>query len=66
VGNVTREWRPGEAFVFDDTIEHEAWNESDAVRTVLIFDVWNPLLSDAEREMTTVLANAARAYSQGG
>lgn len=66
VGNVTREWRPGEAFVFDDTIEHEAWNESDEVRTVLIFDVWNPLLTDAEREMSTVLANAARAYSQGG
>ena len=29
VGNETRPWRMGEAFVFDDTIEHEAWNESD-------------------------------------
>ena len=30
VGGETREWRIGEAWVFDDTIEHEAWNDSDA------------------------------------
>lgn len=50
VGNVTREWRVGEAFVFDDTIEHEAWNRSDDTRVVLIADVWHPHLSAAERE----------------
>jgi aspartyl/asparaginyl beta-hydroxylase (cupin superfamily) len=33
---------PGEAFIFDDTIEHEAWNDSDQVRIVLIFDIWHP------------------------
>jgi aspartyl/asparaginyl beta-hydroxylase (cupin superfamily)/Tfp pilus assembly protein PilF len=49
VGSETREWRAGEAWVFDDTIEHEAWNDSDAPRAILIFDVWNPFLSDAER-----------------
>ncbi|MBV8146008.1 MAG: aspartyl/asparaginyl beta-hydroxylase domain-containing protein, partial [Gammaproteobacteria bacterium] len=38
---------------FDDTIEHEAWNDSDTPRAILIFDVWNPLLSDAERELIT-------------
>jgi aspartyl/asparaginyl beta-hydroxylase (cupin superfamily) len=49
-GNSLREWRMGEAFVFDDTIEHEAWNDSDQVRAVLIFDVWNPYLTAEERE----------------
>ena len=51
VGATTREWIPGKAWVFDDTIEHEAWNDSDTPRAILIFDVWNPLLSEAEREL---------------
>ncbi|PTS74422.1 hypothetical protein DBR17_17070 [Sphingomonas sp. HMWF008] len=50
VGGETRPWREGEAFVFDDTIEHEAWNTSDQLRVVLIFDVWNPHLTVAEQE----------------
>ena len=49
VGAETRAWRPGEAWAFDDTIEHEAWNDSDQPRAILILDVWNPLLSEAER-----------------
>ncbi len=49
VGAETRIWTPGEAFVFDDTIEHEAGNPTDALRVVLIFDVWHPGLSDVER-----------------
>ncbi len=55
VGNDVREWRLGEAWVFDDTIEHEAWNDADETRVILIFDVWNPLLSEAERELVTAL-----------
>jgi aspartate beta-hydroxylase len=51
VGATTREWVPGQAWVFDDTIEHEAWNDSDTPRGILIFDVWNPLLTAVEREM---------------
>lgn len=51
VGGETREWRIGEAFAFDDTIEHEAWNRSDKLRAILIFDVWNPHISDAERDL---------------
>ena len=50
VGGETRAWREGEAFAFDDTIEHEAWNRSDQVRIVLIFDVWNPHLTQGEQE----------------
>lgn len=51
VGGETREWREGEAFAFDDTIEHEAWNRSNEDRAVLILDVWNPHLSEHERAM---------------
>jgi aspartyl/asparaginyl beta-hydroxylase (cupin superfamily) len=51
VGNEVRQWREGEAFVFDDTIEHEAWNESEEDRAVLILDCWNPHLSAAEQAM---------------
>ena len=50
VGASTREWRVGEAFVFDDSIEHEAWNDSDELRVVLIIDVWPPALGEAERQ----------------
>lgn len=55
VGAETREWEPGKAFVFDDTIEHEAWNNSDEPRAVLIFDIWNPHISLAERELISAL-----------
>lgn len=51
VGAETREWREGEAWAFDDTIEHEARNDSDRPRAILIIDSWNPLLSEAEREV---------------
>ncbi len=50
VGAETREWRRGETFVFDDTIEHEASNPSDRLRVVFIFDVWHPGLSNRERD----------------
>jgi aspartyl/asparaginyl beta-hydroxylase (cupin superfamily) len=49
VGAETRQWREGEAWAFDDTIEHEAWNDSPHPRAILIVDVWNPFLSEAER-----------------
>jgi len=55
VGAQTREWTIGEALVFDDTIEHEAMNGSDALRVVLIFDVWHPDLSDTERDAVAAL-----------
>ena len=49
VGAERRDWRVGQAWVFDDTIEHEARNESDALRVILIVDTWHPGLSPAER-----------------
>ena len=51
VGGETRAWQVGEAWAFDDTIEHEAWNRSDEMRAILIFDVWNPHITLAERDL---------------
>ena len=53
VGGEQREWVPGNAFVFDDTIEHTAWNESDEPRAVFIFDIWNPDVSPEERALVS-------------
>lgn len=62
VGGETREWVPGKAWVFDDTIEHEAWNNSDAPRAVLIFDIWNPYLSALERDLVRAATEAVGQY----
>ena len=62
VGNETRKWRMGEAWVFDDTIEHEAWNDADALRVILIFDVWNPLLTEAERALVNAMLAARKTF----
>ncbi|MGD9648581.1 MAG: aspartyl/asparaginyl beta-hydroxylase domain-containing protein, partial [Pirellulales bacterium] len=64
VGADTREWRMGQSWVFDDTIEHEAWNDSDEVRVILIFDVWNPHLSDVERTLVTEMMLALNEYNR--
>lgn len=63
VGNEVRSWEKGKAWVFDDTIEHEAWNDSDALRVVLIFDVWHPQLSAAERALITAMSAGINAYT---
>ena len=62
VGGEQREWRMGEAWVFDDTIEHEAWNDGDQVRIILICDVWSPRLSPAEREAIRSVIAATDAF----
>jgi aspartyl/asparaginyl beta-hydroxylase (cupin superfamily) len=61
VGGETREWVEGQAFAFDDTIEHEAWNDSDEPRIVLILDVWNPYLTADERRLLQEFYRAADA-----
>lgn len=62
VGFERREWKVGEVLIFDDSIEHEARNDSDELRVVLIFDIWNPLLSADEREMMKTVSAAAREF----
>lgn len=63
VGGETREWRIGEAWVFDDTIEHAAWNESDETRIILICDIWSPRLSPDERAAIRSVIAATDAYN---
>ncbi|MGH8242401.1 MAG: aspartyl/asparaginyl beta-hydroxylase domain-containing protein [Steroidobacteraceae bacterium] len=62
VGGETREWKMREAWVFDDTIEHEAWNDSDETRIILICDVWSPRLSPEEREAIRSVIAATDAF----
>jgi aspartyl/asparaginyl beta-hydroxylase (cupin superfamily) len=63
VGNDSRAWEPGRAWVFDDTIEHEAWNDSEQLRVILMFDVWHPHLSGAERALVTALSAGIAAFA---
>jgi aspartate beta-hydroxylase len=62
VGGEIRPWVEGEAFVFDDTIEHEAHNPSGRDRGVLILDCWNPHLSETERAMIGRIYEVTTAY----
>ena len=62
VGNQSRQWVPGQAWVFDDTIEHEAWNDSEQLRVVLIFDIWHPELTALERRMITAMTEAQNLF----
>ena len=60
VGGETRHWVEGQAWAFDDTIEHEAWNDSDKPRAVLIIDAWNPFLNEEERAVVRLAADEVR------
>lgn len=53
VGDKEHVWEPGKLVLFDDTIQHEAWNRSDRLRVIIIFDTWNPLLTELERELVS-------------
>ncbi|MEP6634606.1 MAG: aspartyl/asparaginyl beta-hydroxylase domain-containing protein [Luteimonas sp.] len=59
-GGEARGWVEGTCLVFDDSFVHEAWNNSDQDRAVLIFDIWDPRMSAVERE-----ANAAAVAAIG-
>jgi aspartate beta-hydroxylase len=63
VGAETRAWEEGRLLVFDDSIEHEARNPAQALRVVLIFDIWRPELSAAERRGISAIFDAIDAFS---
>ncbi len=65
VGNERRAWREGKVSIFDDTIEHEAANPTARDRTVLIFDIWRPELSEEERHLVRALFAATRSGGMG-
>ena len=63
VGNDTRTPVEGRAWAFDDTIEHEAWNLGDRARVILLFEIWRPELTDAERRLVCAMFEAIDAYN---
>ncbi len=58
VGHDTREWRFGEMLIFDDSVEHEAWNRGSADRTILLFEIWRPEIPVEERVLLARLFEA--------
>ncbi|MEG3146296.1 aspartyl/asparaginyl beta-hydroxylase domain-containing protein [Sphingomonas sp. RT2P30] len=62
VGSQTRTWRMGEALIFDDSIEHEAWNRGTETRVVLLFEIWRPEIVEEERAALTALFEAIGAF----
>jgi aspartyl/asparaginyl beta-hydroxylase (cupin superfamily) len=62
VGNEVRPVIAGKVMIFDDSIEHEAWNDSDETRVVLLFEIWRPDLTVAERNALTAMFDAIGSY----
>ncbi len=65
VGNDVREWKEGKVWLFDDTIEHEAWNNSNEDRYILLFEVWRPELNSVEKELVTKILESVDEYNSG-
>ncbi len=65
VGAETRTWTAGQTLIFDDSVEHEAWNSSDHIRVVLLFDIWRPELSAEERKLVATLLAAVGTFGGG-
>ncbi len=64
VGEETRAWAEGALTLFDDSVEHEAWNESDKTRVVLLFDVVRPELDYDERRAVRLCFEAVDAFGR--
>ena len=58
VGNEVRAVQAGKAMIFDDSIEHEAWNRSGETRVILLFEIWRPEISESERAALTAVFEA--------
>lgn len=63
VGNEVHHWQEGKLVVFDDSIEHEAKNEANETRVVLLFDFWRPEITLPERQQISDLISAIAEYS---
>ena len=58
VGGLARTWEEGRCIFFNTSFEHEAWNDCDLPRVVLIADFLHPEISDAEADFWTPPAAA--------
>ena len=66
VGDEVKEWKFGEAFVFNDSIEHEAWNNSERERVILLFSIWRPELTEEEKKLLSALLTSGFAFKGEG
>ena len=63
-GSEAHAWDEGRLMIFDDSIEHEAWNDSDAERVVLLFEIWRPELDARERDEVSALLTLSGQYAE--
>uniref|UniRef100_A0A3Q2CVD3 Un-named hu7910 n=1 Tax=Cyprinodon variegatus TaxID=28743 RepID=A0A3Q2CVD3_CYPVA len=47
---LTFTWEEGKVLIFDDSFEHEVWQEADSYRLIFIVDVWHPELTQYQRQ----------------
>ncbi|XP_023558205.1 aspartyl/asparaginyl beta-hydroxylase isoform X4 [Octodon degus] len=47
--NETRMWEEGKVLIFDDSFEHEVWQDASSFRLIFIVDVWHPELTPQQR-----------------
>jgi aspartyl/asparaginyl beta-hydroxylase (cupin superfamily) len=64
VGNEERPWVEGELLIFDDSIEHEAWNASQKERVILLFEIWRPEIDDDDRELISAILRAVKEFNE--
>lgn len=46
----SRAWEEGKVLIFDDSFEHEVWQDADSYRLIFIVDVWHPELTQYQRQ----------------
>ncbi|XP_042521798.1 aspartyl/asparaginyl beta-hydroxylase isoform X2 [Dipodomys spectabilis] len=47
--NETKTWEEGKVLIFDDSFEHEVWQDASSFRLIFIVDVWHPELTPQQK-----------------
>merc|ERR1712013_677576 len=50
IGDKEVAWKEGEIMIFDDSFEHEVWNNGTEERTIFILDIYHPDLTDSQKK----------------
>ncbi|XP_049489314.1 aspartyl/asparaginyl beta-hydroxylase isoform X8 [Neofelis nebulosa] len=48
--NESKTWEEGKVLIFDDSFEHEVWQDAASFRLIFIVDVWHPELTPQQRQ----------------
>jgi hypothetical protein len=65
-GATMRTWEKGRMLIFDDSVEHEAWNRGESLRVILLFEIWRPEIGPAEREALSLIFSAIDSLADEG